>query len=142
MKLNAAVLTMVMGLVVFAAPLRAMDCDGDRHFNPQSIIHVVTNPIQVRYFHDHSTSQIEQMRNMKFHNRLLHNPGVTLEEHEFKMDYQIGGLEHPHSDGVCVWVDSVRISMWSSTKGFWQDTGQPLNGRFEKADPSRLKPIR
>lgn len=110
MKSNAAVLTMVIGLAVFATHLYAMDCDGDRHFNPQSIIHVVSNPIQVRYFHDYSTAQIEQMRNMKFHNRLLHNPGVTLAEHEFKMDYQIGGLEHPRRDGFCVWVDSVNIS--------------------------------
>jgi hypothetical protein len=97
-------------VAVFTAPLYAMDCDGDRHFNPQSVIHVVTNPIQVRYFHDHSTAQIEEMRNMKFHNRRLHNPGVTLAEHEFKMDYQVGGLQHPNQDGFCVWVDSINVS--------------------------------
>ena len=97
-------------MVAVSTPLYAMDCDGDRHFNPQSVIHVVTDPIQVRYFHDHSTAQIEEMRNIKFHNRRLHNPGVTLAEHEFKMDYQVGGLEHPNQDGFCVWVDSINVS--------------------------------
>jgi hypothetical protein len=100
----------ILMVVMIIAPLYAMDCDGDRHFNSQSIIHVVTNPIQVRYFHDHSTEQIEEMRNIKFHNRLVHSPGVTLAEHEFKMDYQIGGLEHPNQDGFCVWVDSINVS--------------------------------
>jgi hypothetical protein len=93
-----------------SAPLCAMDCDGDPRFNPASIIHVVTTPIRPRYFHNYSTAQIEQMRHLKFHNRLLHNPGLTLAEHEFKMDYQVAGLEHPRRDGYCVWVDSVDVN--------------------------------
>jgi hypothetical protein len=97
-------------LWALGCPLGAVDCPGDRHFNPASVFHVVTHPVQVVYFHDHSTAQIEQMRNIKFHNKLEHNPGVTLAEHEFKMDYQIGGLEHAHGDGYCVWVDSVDVS--------------------------------
>jgi hypothetical protein len=96
-------------LVFLAAPLCAMDCSGDPHFNPRSIYHVVTTPVQVRYFHDKTTAEIEQMRNLKFHNKLEHNPGVTLAEHALKMDYQIGGLEHPNGDGFCVWVESVQV---------------------------------
>jgi hypothetical protein len=96
--------------IVCGAPIHAMDCDGDRHFNPKSIFHIVTHPVQVLHFHNYTTHQIEQMRNVKFHNNLVHSPGVTLAEHEFKMDYQIGGLEHPNGDGFCVWVDSVDVS--------------------------------
>jgi hypothetical protein len=96
-------------LVILAAPLYAMDCSGDRHFDPRSVYHVITTPVQVRYFHDKTTAEIEQMRNLKFHNKLEHNPGVTLAEHALKMDYQIGGLEHPNRDGFCVWVESVQV---------------------------------
>jgi len=110
MNRNHLVWGLICGVVLAFAPLYAMDCSGDRHFNPKSIFHVVTHPVQVIYFHDHTTAQIEQMRNIKFHNKLEHNPGVTLAEHEFKMDYQIGGLEHPNQDGFCVWVDSVDVS--------------------------------
>jgi len=87
----------------------AIDCDGDRHFNPRSIFHVTTTPVRVRYFHNYSTAQIEGMRNMKFANKLEHNPGLTMAEHSLKMDYQVGGLEHPNHDGFCVWLESVNV---------------------------------
>lgn len=114
MKHKSLVWGLVCAVVLGFTPLCAMDCGGDRNFNPKSVFHVVTHPVQVIYFHDHTTAQIEQMRNIKFHNKLEHNPGVTLAEHEFKMDYQIGGLEHPNRDGFCVWVDSVALLPVSS----------------------------
>ncbi len=96
-------------LVLWGVPLHAMDCKGDRHFNSKSVFHVVTTPVQVRYFHNYTTAQIEGMRNLHFHNHLMHNPGLTLAEHELKVDYQIGGLEHENGDGYCVWVESVNV---------------------------------
>lgn len=86
-----------------------MDCSGDPRFNPSSIIHVSTVPIQTRYFHNLSTAQIEQMRHLKLHNKSLHNPGVTVAEHELTINYELGGLEHARGDGFCVWAESVSI---------------------------------
>jgi acyl-CoA thioesterase FadM len=76
----------------------------------QSVIHVVTTPIQTRYFHNFTTAQIEQMRNLEFHNKQLHNPGVTMAEHEIKIDYEIQGREHPKRDGFYVWTDTVKVN--------------------------------
>jgi hypothetical protein len=120
---------LVMGcfslMMVCGAPLHAMDCDGDHHFNPRSVFHVVTHPVQVLHFHNYTTHQIEQMRNVKFHNNLVHSPGVTLAEHEFKMDYQIGGLEHHNGDGFCVWVDSVDVSFSYSQMNVYVSSQYP-----------------
>ena len=110
MKFYPFIAGIFSALIVCGVPLHAMDCDGDRHFNPKSVFRVATHSAQVLHFHNYTTAQIEQMRNVKFHNKLVHSPGVTLAEHEFKMDYQIGGLEHPNGDGFCIWVDSVDVS--------------------------------
>jgi len=125
MKPYILVAALVYFFVSAMAPLYAIDCDGDQHFDPRSVIHVVTDPVQVLYFHNCTTAQIEQMRHLKFHNKLLHSPGVTLAEHEFKMDYQIGGLEHPNRDGFCVWVDSLNISFSYSQMNVYVSSQYP-----------------
>lgn len=74
-----------------------------------AIVHVVSNNLRPTYYHNMTTAQIEQMRNLQFHNKLMHNPGVTMAENELKIDYQIAGEEHSRRDGVYAWAESIDV---------------------------------
>ncbi len=91
-----------------------------------SVIHVVTNPITPRYFHNLTTAQIEQMRHMQFHNNLMHNPGVTMAENEIKIDYKIGGKDHPRRDGFYVWTDTVNVNFSYARMDVYVSSQYPL----------------
>jgi hypothetical protein len=40
---------------------------------------------------------------------MMHNPGLTLAEHELKTDYQMGGLQRGGRAEYCVWVESLAL---------------------------------
>lgn len=84
-------------------------CPGEPGFNRQSVIHLAGDALPPTYFHNFSTAQIESMRHSRYHSSLMHNPGLTLAEHELKTDYQIGGLKHGRGQGICVWVESLNV---------------------------------
>jgi hypothetical protein len=74
-----------------------------------AIVHITSNNLGPTYYHNMTTAQIEQMRHLQFHNKLLHNPGVTMAEQELKIDYQIAGEEHSRRDGVYAWAESIDV---------------------------------
>jgi hypothetical protein len=82
---------------------------GEKAFaGPTFFIQVTNTPIQPRYFHNYSTSQIESMRHTRFHNNMMHNPGITVAEHELKTDYQLGGIQRGGGQ-YHVWAESVHV---------------------------------
>ena len=97
------------GLVFGAGAFGFAACPGDPHFDRSSVIHLQNTPLQPRYFHDHNTSQIEAMRHSRYHSGSMHNPGITLAEHELNTGYQIGGVSHGRGRSCCVWVDSLQV---------------------------------
>ena len=76
---------------------------------PAGLVQVITRPVQVRYIHDLSTARIGSMRREKFHYKGMHNPGITLAEHELKTDYQIGGIRRTHAGPYNVWAETIRL---------------------------------
>jgi len=92
----------------FAVPALA-GCPGDPKFDPHSVLHLASTPLQPRYFHNVSTAQIESMRHAQFHNKMMHNPGLTLAEQELKSDYQMGGMRRGRTGEYCIWVESLSL---------------------------------
>ncbi len=84
-------------------------CPGDPKFDRHSVLHLSCTSLPPRYFHNVSTAQIESMRSAQFHRSMMHNPGLTLAEHELKTDYQMGGLQRGHLAEYCVWVESLGL---------------------------------
>jgi hypothetical protein len=89
-------------------------CPADPSFNPASVIHFTSKPIQPRYFHNKSTAQIEAMRHVWF-GHMMHNPGITIEENELRAGYEFSGLRYSGGRRYCVWAASVKID-FSFTK--------------------------
>ena len=92
----------------FAVPVFG-GCPGDPKFDRHSILHLSSPPLQPRYYHNMSTAQIESMRHAQFHNKMMHNPGLTLAEQELKSDYQMGGMQRGRRAEYCVWVESLAL---------------------------------
>ncbi len=106
----------VLGIFLVLGGLKAFaQCKADPMFDRTSVIRVTSRPIQPTYYHDHSTRQIEAMRHQKLHLRNMHEPGLTLAEHELKTDFRIGGMRRSDSRRVCVWLESVNVD-FSFTK--------------------------
>lgn len=89
--------------------LSAFNCPTDPAATLLSVVHLTSKPIPIRYFHDHSTAQIEAMRHMFFHSNMMHNPGLTQAEHGLKTNFKLQGLQHGRNGPICVWVESVDI---------------------------------
>lgn len=84
-------------------------CPGDPHFNRRSVIHFSGGPHRPVYFHNLSTAQIEAMRHTLPHPGMMHNPGLTMGEHQFTSKCQIGGNKRSDQPDLCVWADSVQV---------------------------------
>ena len=97
------------GFVIFFTTPGFPACPGDPHFNPKSIIHFSGGTLRPTYFHQYSTAQIEAMRHSGSFPAGMHNPGLTMAEHEFQTSYKIGGTSRSGQAGICIRVESIQV---------------------------------
>jgi hypothetical protein len=81
----------------------------DENLQSTIIIQVTSRPVSAKYFHNLNTARIGAMRRQRFHYKGMHNPGITLAEHELKTHYQIGGLKHGRRGPYSVWAENVHL---------------------------------
>ncbi len=100
----------VIGILFFLNGLNVYaQCNPDPTFDSSSVFHIISRPIEPTYYHDHSTRQIEALRHQKLHMRNMHEPGLTLAEHELKTDFRISGMGRSDRKRVCVWLESLDV---------------------------------
>ena len=77
------------------------------HTSPlSSFIQTTGSDLPPRYIRDLDTPQIEALRHQKFHNRALHNPGLTMAEYEWKSSFKVEGSRKGRGPTL-VWADSI-----------------------------------
>jgi len=74
-----------------------------------SFIHFKSVPIRPHYNHSLTTHQIESLWVNRYHSPMMHNPGLTMAEHELKTSYQFQALQHGHSGPYRIWASSVDV---------------------------------
>jgi hypothetical protein len=110
MKISPKLLTPVLCLCFLAASDAFPACPGEKNFNRASVIRLESAPIQARYFRNLSTAQIEAMRHHDAAKTGMHNPGITVAEHELKTDCQVAGIQRNGRGAICVWAETVNVT--------------------------------
>jgi len=73
------------------------------------LIHFISKPIRPHYDHSHTTSQIEALWTHQYHFPMMHNPGLTMAEHELKTNYRFQGSRQGKAGPYRIWASSVEV---------------------------------
>lgn len=74
-----------------------------------SFIHFKSVPIRPHYNHGLTTHQIESLWVSRYHSPMMHNPGLTMAEHELKTSYQFQAMQRGQGGPYRIWASSVDV---------------------------------